>query len=58
MTTPQMKGQIEDEVTLKKLATDFASKVPEQEFSAAEILSFLLQYRNSPRIAMENVQMD
>jgi chaperone BCS1 len=45
-----------DEVTLRKLMTEFANKMPEQEFSPAEIQSFLLEYRRSPHIAVENVQ--
>jgi chaperone BCS1 len=45
-----------DEVTLRKLMTEFANKIPEQEFSPAEIQSFLLEYRRSPHVAVENVQ--
>jgi chaperone BCS1 len=45
-----------DEVTLRKLMTEFANKIPEQEFSPAEIQSFLLEYRRSPHMAVENVQ--
>ena len=45
-----------DEVTLKKLMTEFASKIPAQEFSPAEIHSFLLEYRRSPHKAVENAQ--
>ncbi|KAH6667225.1 hypothetical protein B0J14DRAFT_629552 [Halenospora varia] len=43
-------------VTLRKLMTEFANKIPEQEFSPAEIQSFLLEYRRSPHMAVENVQ--
>ena len=45
-----------DEVTLRKLMTEFANKMPEQEFSPAEIQSFLLEYTRSPHMAVENVQ--
>ncbi|KAH6663026.1 P-loop containing nucleoside triphosphate hydrolase protein [Halenospora varia] len=45
-----------DEVTLRKLITEFANKMPEQEFSPAEILSLLLEYRQSPHMVVENVQ--
>lgn len=45
-----------DEATLRKLMTEFANKMPEQEFSPAEIQSFLLEYRRSPHMAVENVQ--
>jgi chaperone BCS1 len=46
----------EDDAELKKLAADFASKVPEHEFSPADIQLFLLEYKESPRRAVENVQ--
>ena len=45
-----------DEITLRKLMTEFANKMPEQEFSPAETQSFLLECRRSPRMAVENVQ--
>jgi chaperone BCS1 len=45
-----------DEDTLRKLMTEFANKMPEQEFSPAEIQSFLLEYTRSPHMAVENVQ--
>ncbi|KAH7418669.1 P-loop containing nucleoside triphosphate hydrolase protein [Cadophora sp. MPI-SDFR-AT-0126] len=44
------------EDTLRKLMTEFARKIPEQEFSPAEIQSFLLEYKRLPHIAVENVQ--
>jgi chaperone BCS1 len=44
------------ETELKKLAADFATKVPEYEFSPAEIQMFLLGYRKSPAMAVQNVQ--
>ena len=34
------KSRRGDEVTLRKLMTEFANKIPEQEFSPAEIQSF------------------
>ncbi|EDN02278.1 hypothetical protein I7I51_05371 [Histoplasma capsulatum] len=37
------------------LAHEFASKVPELEFSPAEILSFLIENRRSPKEAVDNV---
>ncbi|KAH6661756.1 hypothetical protein B0J14DRAFT_571426 [Halenospora varia] len=49
-------GRAEDKIMLRKLATEFANKLPEQEFSPAEIQSFLLEYRRSPHMAVENVQ--
>ena len=36
--------------------TEFASKIPEQEFSAAEVQSFLMEYKRVPHMAVENVQ--
>ncbi|KAH8759552.1 hypothetical protein F5882DRAFT_453760 [Hyaloscypha sp. PMI_1271] len=38
------------------LAEAFAAKVPELEFSPAGILSFLLDYRQSPEEAIDNVE--
>lgn len=45
----------EDEAMLAKFAVEFANKVPEREFSPADIQSFLLKYRQSPHMAVENV---
>ena len=45
-----------DEDMLRKLMTEFASKIPEEEFSAAEIQLFLKEYRRLPHMAVENVQ--
>jgi chaperone BCS1 len=41
--------------TIERLANDFASKVPDQVFSPAEVLSFLLEQRNSPFGAVTSV---
>ncbi|PVH70485.1 P-loop containing nucleoside triphosphate hydrolase protein [Cadophora sp. DSE1049] len=49
-------SQRADEDTLRKLMTEFASKIPKQEFSAAEVQSFLMQYKRSPHMAVENAQ--
>ncbi|KAH8744934.1 mitochondrial chaperone bcs1 [Hyaloscypha sp. PMI_1271] len=54
-TLPDGSGR-GDKVTLRKLMTEFTNKMPEQEFSPAEIQSFLLEYRRSPHMAVENVQ--
>jgi chaperone BCS1 len=45
-----------EKTMLKQLAADFASKVPEYEFSPADIQLFLLGYRKSPAMAVQNVQ--
>ena len=51
----QSKEQFGDEA-IEKLAKDFASKVPEEIFSPAEVLSFLLERKNSPFNAVTNVE--
>ncbi|KAH8651726.1 P-loop containing nucleoside triphosphate hydrolase protein [Ilyonectria robusta] len=45
-----------DQLMVERFADEFAAKVPEHEFSPAEILSFLVQYRDSPSCALENVE--
>ncbi|KAH7305396.1 P-loop containing nucleoside triphosphate hydrolase protein [Rhexocercosporidium sp. MPI-PUGE-AT-0058] len=45
-----------DEDTLRKLMREFVSKIPEQEFSVAEVQSFLMEYKRLPHMAVENVQ--
>lgn len=42
---------------VEQLAEEFAAKVPELEFSPAEILSFLMGYRQSPRQPIDNVEI-
>jgi chaperone BCS1 len=41
-------GEIESQ------ADEFAAKIPESEFSPAEIMSYLLPYRSCPAAAIEN----
>lgn len=50
----QRKEEIE---RVERLAKEFAAKVPELKFSPAEISSFLLEYRKSPRDAIDNVEI-
>ena len=38
------------------MAEEFAARVPELEFSLAEILFFLLECQQSPREAVDNVE--
>lgn len=38
------------------MAKEFAAKVPNLKFSPAEILSFLLEYKQSPEEAINNVE--
>lgn len=45
----------EDDETVERLAEEFASGVPEQEFSTAEIQSYLLENKRSPRVAVRSV---
>lgn len=44
------------EGTVKRLANEFAAKVPEGEYSPAEIQSFLLENRHSASEAVQNVE--
>jgi len=46
----------EDDETVNRLANEFAHKVPELEFSPAEIQSFLVEHRHSPDKAMEKMK--
>jgi chaperone BCS1 len=48
--------EAEEETELKEMAADFASKVPEHVFSPADIQLFLLGYKKSPAMALQNVQ--
>ncbi|KAI2749404.1 hypothetical protein DTO013F2_5465 [Penicillium roqueforti] len=45
-----------DDKTIEGLARDFASKMPEQIFSPAEVLSFLLERKKSPSDAVSCVE--
>ncbi|KAJ5853118.1 hypothetical protein N7534_005661 [Penicillium rubens] len=49
------KHEFGDEA-IERLADDFASKVPDQVFSPAEVLSFLLGQKNSPFGAVTGVE--
>lgn len=42
--------------TVERYAREFATKIPEWEFSPAEIQSFLVEHRGSARVAVEKVQ--
>ena len=48
---------VEDGEKIELLATEFAAKVPKYEFSSAEIISFLLANKQSPRQAVDNVEV-
>ncbi|KAJ5993342.1 P-loop containing nucleoside triphosphate hydrolase protein [Penicillium sp. IBT 35674x] len=45
-----------DDETIEAFARDFASKVPDQVFSPAEVLSFLLECKKSPSDAVSCVE--
>jgi chaperone BCS1 len=45
-----------DDKTVERLADDFAGRVPESEFSPAEVLSLLLENRQSPESAVASVE--
>jgi hypothetical protein len=49
--------QEEEVKRAERLATDFAARVPKLKFSPAEILSFLLEYKQSPGEAVDNVEV-
>ncbi|KAJ5644222.1 P-loop containing nucleoside triphosphate hydrolase protein [Penicillium longicatenatum] len=49
-------NEVYDDETFSTLAQDFASKVPEQVFSPAEVLSFLLERKKSPSDAVSCVE--
>ncbi|GIK05443.1 hypothetical protein Aspvir_009553 [Aspergillus viridinutans] len=51
----QYNSEYDDE-TIERLARDFASKLPEQVFSPAEVLSFLLERKKSPYDAVSGVE--
>jgi mitochondrial chaperone BCS1 len=50
------KSQEEEVKRVEQLAEEFAARVPELEFSPAEIVSFLLEYRQSPGEAIDNIE--
>lgn len=50
------RSQQEEVERVERLAEEFAAKVPELKFSPARILSFLLEYRQSPEEAIDNVE--
>lgn len=51
----ESKHECGDEA-IERLANNFASKVPDQVFSPAEVLSFLLEQKNSPFGAVTSVE--
>ncbi|KAK4238610.1 mitochondrial chaperone bcs1 [Achaetomium macrosporum] len=50
------KQPAEDDETVERYAHEFAGKIPEREFSPAEIQSFLVEHRGSARTAVDKVQ--
>ncbi|KAI7974034.1 hypothetical protein EIK77_000187 [Talaromyces pinophilus] len=45
-----------EDVAIETLAEEFAARVPEEEFSPAKILSFLVEHKHSPADAVDRVQ--
>lgn len=43
-------------LAIERLAEEFAARVPEEKFSLAKVLSFLLEHKHSPADAVDNVQ--
>jgi chaperone BCS1 len=52
---PNDKEKAEEDKKLRKIVEEFANKVPEKEFSPAEIQLFLLANRKSPGMAIQNL---
>jgi chaperone BCS1 len=50
------RSQREEVERVEQLAKEFAAKVPELKFSPAGILSFLLEHKQSPEEAIDNVE--
>jgi chaperone BCS1 len=53
-TLAEVKQQEDNDREVERQAAAFAAKVPEPEFSPAEIMSYLVPYRHSPAAAIEN----
>jgi mitochondrial chaperone BCS1 len=51
------RSQREEVQRVERLAEEFAARVPELKFSPAEILSYLLEHRQSPGEAVDNVEI-
>lgn len=51
------KSQEEEVKRVEQLAEEFAARVLELEFSPAKLLSFLLEHKQSPKDAIDNVEI-
>lgn len=49
------KQPAKDEETVERYTREFTREIPEQEFSPAEIQSYLIEHRGSARIAVKKV---
>ena len=47
---------VDNSQSIDKRATGFANRIPEGRFSPAQIMSYLLQYRDMPSAALDNVE--
>jgi chaperone BCS1 len=55
-TATQRKRQCLSKEKIAELASEFASRIPEGEFTAAEIQGHLLNYKNEPEAAIDAVE--
>ncbi|GIJ98236.1 hypothetical protein Aspvir_000351, partial [Aspergillus viridinutans] len=55
-TLTQRKRQCLSKEKIEELASEFASRIPEGEFTAAEIQGHLLNYKNEPEAAINAVE--
>jgi chaperone BCS1 len=54
---PHLGKRVKDDETVKRLAKEFAAKLPKVEFSPAKVLSLLLANKQSARQAVNNVEV-
>ncbi|KAK0628116.1 putative mitochondrial chaperone bcs1 [Bombardia bombarda] len=52
---PEKGKRIEADKTVERLAEAFVAKVPELQYSPAEVMSFLVVHKQSPKVALDNV---
>jgi chaperone BCS1 len=54
-TSKEKETAVNNGLSVDEQAVEFACKVPEGAFSPAQIISYLLQHRNMPSAALDNV---
>ena len=55
LTKIEAKQSSWDDQAIRALATEFAGRVPEMQFSPAQVLAFLIEHKISPQEAVNNV---